>query len=190
MSPQMAREIRWNVPGLYQHKAHRLHKRITEHPDIFTKNENGKIVVYGNLIDGSNFKLRCKSMVSNHKNLDQVSIYEFLLALRSLGVTTDDIGYEKLNIKYSNVAPYSTHKRHSTPTIRMRKKMIMWKNFARQVISNKFIKTIQHHLQDCHKVSRAMFTSNPGASIIFSIFINLLCKLLLTILFYFISYTF
>ena len=26
LSPQMARLIRWNIPGLYQHKAHRLFK--------------------------------------------------------------------------------------------------------------------------------------------------------------------
>ena len=32
LSPQMARVIRWNVPGLYQQKAHWLHKKITEHP--------------------------------------------------------------------------------------------------------------------------------------------------------------
>ena len=34
LSPQMARVIRWNVPGLYKHKAHRLLKKITEHPNI------------------------------------------------------------------------------------------------------------------------------------------------------------
>ena len=39
LSPQMARVSRLNVPGLYQQKAHRLLKRITENPDILTRNE-------------------------------------------------------------------------------------------------------------------------------------------------------
>ena len=116
LSPQMARVIRWNVPGLYQQKAHRLLKEITEHADILTRNENGEAVIYGNAIPGSTFKSLFKSMVSNQQNLNQVGIDEFLLALRSLGVKKDDISCEPLKIKYSNVAPYSTHKRHSTPT--------------------------------------------------------------------------
>ena len=55
-------------------------------------------------------------MMSNQQNLNQVGIDEFLRALRSFGVTKDDIIGEPLTIKYSFVAPYSTHQRHSTPT--------------------------------------------------------------------------
>ena len=55
-------------------------------------------------------------MVSNQQNLNQVCINEFLRALRSFGVKKNDISGEPLKIKYSNVAPYSTNKRHSTPT--------------------------------------------------------------------------
>ena len=55
-------------------------------------------------------------MVSNQQHLNQVGIDVFLRALRSLGVKKDDISGEPLKIKYSNVAPYSTHHRHSTPT--------------------------------------------------------------------------
>ena len=55
-------------------------------------------------------------MVSNHQNFNQVGIDEFLRALRSLGVKKDDISGEPLKMKYSSVAPYSTHQRHSTPT--------------------------------------------------------------------------
>ena len=55
-------------------------------------------------------------MVSNQQNLNQVGIDEFLRALRSLGVKKDDISGERLKIKYSNVAHYCTHQRHSTPT--------------------------------------------------------------------------
>ena len=116
LSPQMARVIRWNVPGLYQQKAHRLLKKITEHPNILTRNEHGEAVVYGDAIPGSNFKSLFKSMVSNQQNLNQVGIDKFLCSLRSLGVKKDDISGEPLKIKYSNVAPYSTHQRHSTPT--------------------------------------------------------------------------
>ena len=35
LSPQMARVIRWNVPGLYQQRTYRLLKKITENPNIF-----------------------------------------------------------------------------------------------------------------------------------------------------------
>ena len=55
-SPQMARVIRWNVPILYRTNAHRLLKKITEHADILTRNENGEAVIYGNAIPGSKFK--------------------------------------------------------------------------------------------------------------------------------------
>ena len=112
VSPQMARVIRWNVPGLYQQKAHRLLKKITEHADTLTRNENGEAVIYGNAIPGSYFKSLFKSMVSNQQNLNQVGIDEFFRALLSRGVKKDDISDEPLKINYSNVAPYSTHQRH------------------------------------------------------------------------------
>ena len=107
MSPQMAWVIWWNVPDLYQQKAQRILKKITEHPNILTRNENGKAVVYRDAIPGSNFKSLFKSMVSNQQNLNQVGIDEFLRLLRSLGVKKNDIGGEPLKIKYSSVAPYS-----------------------------------------------------------------------------------
>ena len=55
-------------------------------------------------------------MVSNQQNLNQVGIGEFLRALRIFGVKENDISGKPLKIKYSNVAPYSTQKRHYTPT--------------------------------------------------------------------------
>ena len=45
VSPQMAKIIRLNVPGLYQQNAHRLLKKITEHANILTNNENGEAVI-------------------------------------------------------------------------------------------------------------------------------------------------
>ena len=54
-------------------------------------------------------------MVSKQQNFNQVGIDEFLCSLRSLSVKKDDISAEPLKIKYSNVAPYSTHQRHSRP---------------------------------------------------------------------------
>ena len=116
LSPQMARVIQWNVPGIYQLTSHRILKKIIEHPNILTRNDNGEAVVYGDAIPGSNFKSLFISMLSNKQNLNQVDIDEFLRALRSLGVKKDDISGEPLKIKYSNVATNSTHQRHSTPT--------------------------------------------------------------------------
>ena len=112
----MARVIRWNVPGLYQLTAHRLLKKITEHADILTRNENGEAVIYGNAISGSNFKSLFKSMVKNQHNLNHVGINEFFRTLRNFGFKKNYISGEPLKIKYSNVAPYSTHQRNSTPT--------------------------------------------------------------------------
>ena len=96
--------------------AHKLIKKITEHADILTRNENGEAVIYGNAIASSNFKSLFKSMVSNQQNFNQVGIDKFLRASRSLGVKKDDISGEPLKIKYSNVAPYSTQQHHSTQT--------------------------------------------------------------------------
>ena len=55
-------------------------------------------------------------MVSNLQNLNQICIDEFLRALRRLFVKEDYISGKPLKSKYSNMAPYSTHLRHSTPT--------------------------------------------------------------------------
>ena len=43
LSTKMARVIRRNVLGLYQQQAHRLLKRITDHAEILTRNETGKL---------------------------------------------------------------------------------------------------------------------------------------------------
>ena len=91
LSPQIVRVIRWNISGVYQQKDHRLLKTITEQPDISTKNENGKAVVYGDAIPGSNFKLLFKTIVSNQQDLHQVGIDHFLRALQSLGVKKDEL---------------------------------------------------------------------------------------------------
>ena len=114
LSPQMAKVIRWNIPGLYQHKSHRLLKNITEQPDILTWNENGEAVVYGDAVPVSNFKSLFKLMVSNKQDLHQVGIDDFLRALQSWGVKKDEISGEPLKFKYKNVAPYGGVQRHST----------------------------------------------------------------------------
>ena len=59
-------------------------------------------------------------------------------------------------------------------SMRIRKKMIVMKKYARQVISIEFIKTSKHHLQVCHREKRGTFSSHLGASLTFSMFINLL----------------
>ena len=97
-------------------KAQRLLKKITEHPAIFNRNENGEAVVYGDAIPNSNYKSIFQSMMSNQQNFNQVGIDEFFRSLRSLNFKKYDISGEHLIINYSNVAPYSTRHRHSTPT--------------------------------------------------------------------------
>ena len=95
---QMARVIRWNIPGVYQQTAHRLLKKITEQPDILTRNKNGEAVVYGDANPGSNFKSLFKSMVSNQQDLHQVKIDDFLRLLQSLVLKKDEISGEPLKI--------------------------------------------------------------------------------------------
>ena len=68
--------------------------------------------------------------------------------------------------------------------MRMRRKMMMTKTYARQVISIERIKTRKHHLQACHKKKKSMFTSRPGASLTFYMFINLFITLSHTISFH------
>ena len=114
MSAMMAWQIRWNIPGLYHQKADRLLKKIHENPEILTRNENGEAVVYGESVPGSNFKSLFKSMMSNHKDLHQVGIDDFLRALWSLGIKKDDISGETLKNKFRNVASYVAHQRHSS----------------------------------------------------------------------------
>ena len=79
------------------------------------RNKNGKAVVYEDAIPGSNFKSLFKSIVSNQQDLHQVSIDDFLRALRSLGVKKDEISGEPLKIKYKIMAPYGAVQRYSTP---------------------------------------------------------------------------
>ena len=54
-------------------------------------------------------------MVSNQQDRHQVGIDDFLHSLRSLGIKRDDVSGETLKNKFSNVAPYVAHQRHSTP---------------------------------------------------------------------------
>ena len=68
-------------------------------------------------------------------------------------------------------------------SMRMRIKMKFGKTYARQVISIELRKTRKHHLQACHRKETTMFTSHPGASLTFSMFINLINRSL-TILFH------
>ena len=58
------------------------------------------------------------------------------------------------------------------------------KTYAGQVISIELMKIRKHHLQAFHRKDRAMFTSHTGASLTFSMFINLFIKLSLTISFH------
>ena len=112
-------------------------------------------------------------MVSNQQNLNQVDIDEFLRALRRLGVKKDDISGEPLKIKYSNVAPYSTHQRHSTPIRYEDEKEDDDDEDVRQPSHkhrvNKDKKTSSSSLP---QKGKTMFTSLLNASLTFSMFIN------------------
>ena len=66
-------------------------------------------VIYGEAIPGSDFKSLFTSMVSRRQNLRQISIDEFLRALRSLGIRKDDLSGETLKYKYTKDAPYKVH---------------------------------------------------------------------------------
>ena len=128
-------------------------------------------------------------MLSNQKNLNLVGIDEFLRALQSLSVKKDDISGEPLQINYRNVAPYSTHQRHSTPTKYEDEEEDDDEEEVRSPSHKHWvIKTTKHHLQACHKKAKAMFRSRPGASLINSMFFNVLIKLLLSIISNFISF--
>ena len=112
-------------------------------------------------------------MVSNKQNLNEVGIDLFLCAIRSLGVKNDDISGEQLKssiVMWRLIAP--TNITLHQLSMKMSRMMMMRKTSASQVISIKFIKTRNHHLQFWHKEERAMFTSHPGANLIFSMVIN------------------
>ena len=109
-----------------------------------------------------------------------MGIDKFLCAIRSLGVKKDDISGEPLKIKYSNVAPYSTHQRHSTPTKYEDDEEDDNKEEVRPPShKHRVNKDNKHHLQAWHREGKAIFTSHPGENLIFSMLINLLIKLLL-----------
>ena len=116
-------------------------------------------------------------MVSNQQNFSQVGIDEFFYALPSLGVKKNDISGELLKLKYSNVVPYSTQQRHSTPT----KYEDEEKNDDEE---EERPPSYKHQIHKDNKTSssslpqkkKVIFTSNPGESLTFSVYllINLL----------------
>ena len=120
-SPHLKTLIRWNIDGLYQAKALKLIKRITENKGILDRNESGEAVVYREAIPESNFKSLFTSMVSRRQDLRQVGIEKFLRALRSLGIKKDDLIGETLKYKYTKDAPYEAH-HHSTYAPKVTKK--------------------------------------------------------------------
>ena len=117
-------------------------------------------------IPGSNFKSLFTSMVSRRQDLRQVGIDEFLRALRSLGIKKDDLSGETLKFKYTKDAPYKTH-HHSTYAPNITKKS-------------------SSSAQSLSQGGKGYGQKPPGLTLTFSMFINLLIKLSLNILFHFI----
>ena len=118
-----------------------------------------------------------------------MGINEFLCALQSFNVKKDDISGVPLKIKYSYVAPYSTHQRHSTPTKYVDDEDGDDEEDVRQ----------PSHKQQVHKDENIIFklatrrkklcSQAIRAQALHSLcFFNLLIKLSYTILFYFIHF--
>ena len=78
--------------------------------------------------------------------------------------------------------PHTNVTRHKL-SLRMIMKMIIRKTYAFEVIIIELIQKRKHHLLSRHSEGNAMLTSYPGASLTFSMFINLM-KLLLSIAFH------
>ena len=73
-------------------------------------------------------------MVSNQKDLHQLGIDDFLRAFRSLGIKKDDISGETLKNKFSNVAPYVVHQRHSSPAKYEHENMEEKGNYVKELV--------------------------------------------------------
>ena len=173
----MTRVIRWNKPGVYQQQAHRLLKKITEQPDVFTRNEYKEAVVDGDAIFSSNFKSCFKSMVSNQHDLHQVGIDYFLRGLRSVDVNKMKLFVNRLKLSTGmwrhmvpcNVTRHLLHMSMRKWTRRTRR-MTKRRKFARQVLSNQVKKKPRKdHLS---KKKRDLSTSHLDANLTFSMFIN------------------
>ena len=98
------------IQRMYEPKASKLLSKITEHPDILSRNDAGEIVVLGKAEPGTNFDNLFKSMVARNPNLNQPGIEKFLEALRSIGVRSSDLSSRELQVKYSPPAPRGTSK--------------------------------------------------------------------------------
>ena len=91
-------------------------------------------------------------MESNQQNSTQVGNDEVLPALRSIGVKKDGISGEPLKIKYSNVAPYSTHQRHSTLTKYQDEEKDDEEKSVCPLSHKHLVHTdTKHHLRACHR---------------------------------------
>ena len=123
-------------------------------------------MLYGEPIPGSNFKSLFTLMDSRRQDLRQMGIDEFFRAIRSLGTTKDDLSGKALKYKYTKGAPYNIH-HHSSHALKEKKS-----SSSAQSLSQGG-KGYVHKPQGRH----------PN---ILYMFINLLTKLSLNILFYFI----
>ena len=98
------------IQRMYEPKASKLLSKITEHPDILSRNDAGEIVVLGKAEPGTNFDNLFKSMVARNPNLNQPGLDKFLEALRNMGVRSSDLSSRELQVKYSPPAPAGTSK--------------------------------------------------------------------------------
>ena len=163
--PHLKTVIKWNIDGLYHTKARRLLKRITENKDILDRNEAGEALVYGEPIPVSNFKSLFTSMVSRRQDFLQVSIDEFHRTQRSFCIKKDDLSCKTLKYKYITDALYKVH-HHSSHAPKKKESSSS---------ANSLFQGGKGHV---HKP--------PGRYPNILMFINVIIKLSLIILFYFI----
>ena len=96
---------KWGIHYQYQPKASKLLFKITEHPDIWKRNDAGEMVVFGIAEPGTNFNNFFKSMLGPTRDLNQPGIDKFLEALRRLGVQSNELSGKELQLKYEPQEP-------------------------------------------------------------------------------------
>ena len=89
----------------YQIKASKLLFNITEHPDILKGNDAGEMVVFGKAEPGTNFNNLFTSMVGPTRDLNQFGNEKFLEAPRLIGVRSNKLSGNELQLKYKPHGP-------------------------------------------------------------------------------------
>ena len=90
----------WIKP-MYQQKTIKLLSKITSNPDIISRNEAGKMVVFGKAEPGTDFNNLFKSMVNGSRELKQPGMDKWLDAIKTIGVKANELSGDELKKIYS-----------------------------------------------------------------------------------------